>query len=63
MRHMPYYRTQKKRNDYDTGKDLQQGGMPHDFDAGQVFKMFFGGGGQPGGGGGHAGSHFSFSFG
>lgn len=48
----------KKRNDYDTGKDLQQGGMPHDFDAGQVFKMFFGGQGHGGGG-----THFSFSVG
>lgn len=51
----------KKRHDYDTGKDLQQQGMAHDFDPSQVFQMFFGGGG--GGHHSHDGASFSFSFG
>jgi len=47
----------KKRNDYDSGKDLQE--HHGNFDASQVFQMFFGGQG----GHSHEGSSFTFSFG
>ncbi|CAD5121938.1 DgyrCDS10401 [Dimorphilus gyrociliatus] len=60
----------KKRERYDTGQDLDEGGFQSDFDPNTIFQAFFGGGGSRNGGfpfggaGGFPGdSSFSFSFG